>query len=595
MVKPNRKLFSVLFLSNFILAVALLLGTAWYTLDAMRDSYRSAWVHHLKQNLDFVKERLEQKKNTDILDSLVRDEIHQLRLSMAVRLTFVDASGSVLFDTDTSATSMENHANRPEIMAALDHGEGIATRHSGTVSKTMLYVAQSITLGSQKYILRASTPIHGIEQEIQTVIRKWAIAIGIAILLGAFLAWVVSSRIVAPIHALRDGAERFAQGRLDRKLPLSSWDEVYSLGDSLNRMAEQLNDRLHSLAVQRNEIESILSSLQEGVVALDHRGHILRFNDSFRNLTSHQGRLFAGRSLQEVIRNSELDSLVQESQNSSQELQKDIILLEGDSPRTLLVRSSILRDSQGSDIGNLLVFHDVTRIRKLEEMRSDFVANVSHELKTPITSIMGYVETLQAIPSIQNDPDSARFLDTVSRQSARLNAIVDDLLTLSRIEQDGQSLESGFERIDVRDLVETVVHGVENAAKKNDIQISIEGISGISVLGSPGLLEQALLNLATNACKYTEKGKQVRIQYHTAGNDVRISVTDQGFGIERKHLPRIFERFYRVDKARSRNLGGTGLGLSISKHIALIHHGRIEVDSEVGQGSEFTLVLPLAV
>lgn len=592
MVKPTRKLFSVLFLSNFILAVSLLLGTAWYTLEAMRDSYRTAWVHHLRQTLDFVEDRLRNLPSTPVGDSLVWEEFRQLRQSMAVRVTFIDTMGRVLFDTDTSASVMENHGARPEVRSALQKGEGYATRYSGTVSKTMLYVAHVSQQGNRKMVVRVATPILGIDREIQGVFQEWVMAIAVAVVLAALLAWLVSSRIVAPIRALREGAERFAQGRLDRRLPLSSWVEVYSLGDSLNRMAEQLNERLQSLAVQRNEIESILSSLQEGVVALDHQGHILRFNDSFRRVFSRMGRSFNGRIIQEVIRNSELDQLVQDCMDSSQEFQKDITFLEGDSVRVFFVRGSVLRDSQGSDIGTLLVFQDVTRIRKLEEMRSDFVANVSHELKTPITSIKGYVETLQATPSVDADPEAARFLETVARQADRLNSIVDDLLTLSRIEQDGHSLESTFEPIEVRDLVETVIHGVEPIAQRKKITLQSHGPELLAVLGSPGLLEQALSNLVTNACKYSEDGKMVQIRYSTSGGEVRICVKDQGYGMERKHLPRIFERFYRVDKARSRNLGGTGLGLAIAKHIALIHRGRIEVESQVGQGSEFTLVIP---
>jgi len=271
--RPRRKLFSVLFLSNFVLAGILLLGLGWYTVGALRGIYHTFWVNHLEESLDFAEGRLRQVP----ADSLV-NEFRQFRYSMRLRVTLMDSAGDVLFDTDTTAVSMQNHRTRPEFISAMETGEGQATRFSATVSKTMLYLARRVDITPHVYVLRMATPMRGIDSELQKVYSNWFQAVALAILFGAILAWIVSSRIVAPIRALREGAARFAEGKLDQKMPLSSWFEVHSLGDSLNQMAAQLNERIHSMALQKNETEAVLSSLTEGVVALDPNTSVLRVN-----------------------------------------------------------------------------------------------------------------------------------------------------------------------------------------------------------------------------------------------------------------------------------------------------------------------------
>lgn len=586
MVRPRRKLFTVVFLTNLLLAGSLLLGFGWFSIDAIRGVYTTVWNTHIDESLEFVETRLK-----EIPQDSLYDEFKQLRKSMRVRITLIDKKGNILFDTDTNGLSVENHSGRPEFIDALKSGEGFSTRFSTTVSEHLIYHAKKVVIGNDTLVLRLSTPLVGMELELRKIYHQWVLAIGLAIMLGAFLAYGVSVRFIKPIQQLSSAAERFAQGHLDRIIPPSSLDETHSLADSLNRMAAQLDARLRSLALQRNETEAVLSSLTEGVVALDHESVILRVNQAFVNLFGLVGKSVLGRKLIEVVRNSELDSIQEEFRREGKVLLRDIGFVEESGERILQVRGSAWKDSHGNEIGIVLVFNDVSRVRRLEEMRSDFVSNVSHELKTPITAIKGYVETLQGMEMLKSDVNAERYLETVSRQADRLNAIVDDLLTLSRIEQDGQSLEIEFQQVDVMDLIESVVQGTIQVAKKNAMEVFVDCPEGIQTLGNPGLLEQALQNLVSNACKYSESGKKVWIKVRN-GSEIRIDVIDQGFGIERKHLPRIFERFYRVDKARSRSQGGTGLGLAIAKHIALMHHGRIEVQSEVGSGSVFSMVIP---
>lgn len=587
--KPKRRLFSVLFLSNFILAGVLLLGLGWYMIDAIKELYHSVWFHHLEDTLEYADERL----RTIPYDSLT-EEFAQFRKSMRMRVTLMDHQGYVLFDTDTSITSMECHHDRPEFIGAMAGGRGQSIRFSRSVSKSMLYVAHRLDLPNKTVVLRMSTPLMGIERDLQRIYWKWGGIVAIVLLLAAILAYLVSWRVLAPIRILQEGAERFARGQLTGKIQLSSLEEVHSLGDSLNRMAREIDERIRSMALQKSETEAVLSSLMEGVVALDHQGAILRINSAAIRLFRLQSKPVHGRTLIEVVRNADLEYLLLLLHKGEDKiLQRDVILVDGHSQKTLEARASALRDQQGVEIGSLLVFHDVTRIRQLEQMRSDFVANVSHELKTPITSIKGYVETLQDMP-LAESPDAARFLDTVARHADRLNIIVDDLLTLSRIEQDGAGIEAEFQEVEMADLLESVLHIAKVSAEKNQIRLLCECPDGLWVNGNIGLLEQAILNLVVNGCKYSESGKTVRILVESTHDqaDIHIRVSDQGFGIEQRHLTRIFERFYRVDKARSRHLGGTGLGLAITKHIILLHKGRIQVESEVGRGSVFTIELP---
>jgi len=586
-MRKTRSLYRILFSSHFALAAVLLVAVGGLVYSQMVSMYRASLLTRLVNESAFIRDMV---AGEDSLEWML--ECRQFHDQAGIRITISDTTGKVQFDTDAQSTLMENHRDRPEILLALQTGVGSAVRYSPTLGvEHMYYARMGRTSDGRPVVVRLSKSMEQIAQALRVTTRHLAWTFLVALLLSLLAAWLVTRWVVRPIEVLREGAERFAQGRLEKRLPLFPWSEVHSLADSMNRMAHQLNERIKSAVLQRNETEAILSSMTEGVVAIDHQGGILRCNRAFQEQFSIHGQSIIGRKLLGLVRNSALESLLKEFSSLDATLTRDIVVLQEGEPRILQVRGSVLYDLDQKEIGALVVFNDVTRLRKLEEMRRDFVANVSHELKTPITSIKGFVETLQA-SEFSSNPEATRFLEIILKQSDRLNAIIDDLLTLSRIEQGGEGSELEFEDVLVSDLLQSVIQQARPVADAKSITLVLDAAPGLVVFGNPRLLEQALLNLATNAVRYSDSHKEILFKGFSQGSDIRLTVHDHGWGIEKRHLPRIFERFYRVDKARSRSLGGTGLGLAITKHITLLHHGRIEVESEVGQGSVFTLVLP---
>lgn len=586
-MRKTRSLYRILFVSHFAIASALLVGVGFQFYRQMTGLHRSTLEQRLLSESAFVADQVF-RLDSGAWKNLCRN-FHD---EAGIRITIADTSGKVIFDTDARADSMENHHDRPEILAALHSGSGTAVRYSPTLRLDHMYFARTgKDQAGQPVVVRLSKPMYLLAATMENS-RMHMLGIGaVALLVSALIAWLITRWVVGPIEALRDGAERFAQGRLDRRLPLFPWSEVHSLADSMNRMAHQLNERIKSAVLQRNETEAILSSMTEGVVAIDHQGCILRCNKAFLDLVGIRGQNVIGRKLLGILRNSALEAMLHQSGSQVETMVRDVELIHEGEPRVLQVRGSVLFDLDQKEIGALVVFNDVTRLRKLEEMRRDFVANVSHELKTPITSIKGFVETLQASDYSQQ-PEASRFLDIIHKQSDRLNAIIDDLLTLSRIEQGGEGSELEFEHVRVEDLFDSVVQQAMPLAEKKQIQLRSECPDGLEVFGNPRLLEQALLNLVVNGCRYTDENRTVTLIAEAKEHEVALQVCDQGWGIEKRHVSRIFERFYRVDKARSRSLGGTGLGLAITKHIVLLHHGHIDVESEVGKGSVFSLLFP---
>jgi len=358
----------------------------------------------------------------------------------------------------------------------------------------------------------------------------------------------------------------------------------------MNQMADQLDERIRTIVRQRNEQEAVLACMVEGVLAIDKQETILRFNQAAASLLN-LGSDAAGRRAREVLRKPDLLYFIDRSLSSQSPIEQQVTLMMDGQQRSLQAHGTPLRDALGREIGALLVFNDITRMQRLENIRRDFVANVSHELKTPITAIKGSVETL--VDGAISDPEHGqRFLAIIARQSDRLNAIIDDLLALSRIEQ-GEEQE-GIERqqASVPGVVLGALQSCRTRADQKEISLEMEAPEQLTWSVNPTLLEQALVNLVDNAVKYSAQGQKVVVAIESSRELLRIRVRDWGPGIAQEHLPRLFERFYRVDKARSRHLGGTGLGLAIVKHIVQAHHGQIFVDSSPGQGSTFTMTIP---
>ena len=427
--------------------------------------------------------------------------------------------------------------------------------------------------------------------------RREGLAMAIlSALVGTMAVLWLTARVSVRLHQLNRGSERFAAGDLRHRLPRPAGRELGHMADRLNIMAEQLHERLGELRAQRNEQEAILRSMEGGVVAVDAEQRILRMNPIARRMLGVPGLETRGTPLGRIVTDGSIlrfaaDSIADPARRTAE------FSLYTDRQILLRVTSSPLLDAEDEPVGTIMLLSDVTQLRRLESMRTDFAANVSHELRTPITNIKGYAETLLDAGSAGEEMPLS-FLRVIARNADRLGAIVDDMLALTNLERtDGQTLPTS--PTSVASVVDTVRAQMGREARERGIALETTAPDGLRLLVNQRLIEQALLNLVANAVKYSPEGTTVRVSAAPATLDddrpaVQLIVVDEGVGISKEHLPRIFERFYRADKARSREQGGTGLGLSIVKHIALVHGGTVSVDSEPGVGSTFRLVLPAA-
>jgi two-component system phosphate regulon sensor histidine kinase PhoR len=487
---------------------------------------------------------------------------------------------------------MDNHAGRPEVADALTDGRGTSRRFSATLQQNIVYVATAVTRDSQPIaVVRAAVPLARMEALIAGI-RAHFVGIGaILALLALAVTFVISRQYARKMQALKQGAARLAQGELAHRLAIPDSEELAGLADSLNRMAAQLESRLQTVVSQRNQLEAVLSSMIEGVIAVDREERIISVNMAAARWFEIDPEKVRGRSIPEAIRNLAIQKFVTRSFKCRAPLEEDVAVYRN-GECLLNVKSAPLLDVGPEPIGMLIVFSDVTQLRRLEDMRRDFVANVSHEIKTPLTAIKGFVETLHHT-IVETPAEAERFLGIISRHVDRLNTIIEDLLMLSRIENESERGDIKRERVRLRDVFQNAVQICRPTADEKRIAIELAGEEELAALVDPVLFEQAVVNLLDNAVKYSDRDRIVRISARTADREIQIQVQDHGIGIEKKHLPRLFERFYRVDKARSRSLGGTGLGLAIVKHIAQAHGGHVTVESRVGAGSLFTIHLPM--
>ena len=589
----GRPLIWFLYPSYLILILVVLLAVAWYTSRALHDFHVEQTLTELQARGRLISERLDEPWSPEAgarLDDLSKE----LGLLSATRITLILPDGRVLADSQEDPARMDNHATRVEVAAALGGREGHIIRYSATLGQEMMYAALPQIRGDRLVgALRVAIPVTAMSHALQGLYWRLAgVGLGIAAI-SALLSLIVSRRIARPLEEMTLGAERFARGDLGQRLPVTGSLEIAALGSALNRMAAELDERIQARARQNNEMEAVLSSMSEGVIAVDPEERILRINQAAARLLAVTPAQATGRRVLEVARKAELQRFVARVLASHEMEEEDLCLPGPDGERSLQMRGAPLRDLGGREIGALMVFNDVTRLRRLESVRRDFVANVSHELKTPITAIKGSVETLLG-GALDDTAAAERFLSIVARQSSRLEAIVDDLLALSRIEQDAGAATIPLVPAPVWPVLHAAQQVCQPAADEKHLEIRLFCSSELRGRINAPLLEQALVNLLTNAVKYSSNGGKVVVDAAQLGDQLMIKVQDWGVGIAAEHLPRVFERFYRVDPARSRKLGGTGLGLAIVKHIAQAHGGQVVVHSTPGEGSVFTLILPAA-
>ncbi len=507
------------------------------------------------------------------------------------RVTVILPDGRVVGDSNSNPANMENHGNRPEIQEALTGQVGYSERFSDTLRRMLLYVAVPVEAEqSVVAVVRTSLPLADIHQTLDAAYREVGVGFAGAAVLFAWVASILVRRISRPLEEMRHAAERMAQGDLRARVEVRTGGvEMRSLGRTLNQMAEQLGTRMQTITQQSNELKAVFASMSEGVLAVDADGRVLNWNDAAAQLLGFSGGQARGQALEEVVRNPNLQAFVRGVQALKHDAELEIQL---DGDRYIRLHGTTLEDAAGDMMGVLVVMGDTTRLKRLEKMRQDFVANVSHELKTPITALRGCVETLMDSERKDLEEDS-RFIAMMGRQVDRLWAIVGDLLSLSRLEHDGQTGRIPLEVGPIREVLRRAAGNFARAAEAKKISVVVECPEGAMALLNAALLEQAVGNLIDNAIKYGPEGCHVEVSAACVqGQGIWIRVKDDGPGIEQRHLSRIFERFYRVDQARSRSLGGTGLGLAIVKHIAQAHGGTVGVESTPGKGSVFTVRLP---
>ncbi len=513
------------------------------------------------------------------------------------RITVMLSDGRVIADTESDAGKMENHLGRPEVQQALqsEDGFGIQNRFSKTIRAQMIYVARTVEYnGELAGIIRISVPMTNLQKTLNRAYIEMLAGGLLVAVLSALIGIGVSGRISKPLRDMRRGVRLLAEGDLSHQLSTTGTREIDALIKMINKMARELDERISIIKTQRNEQEAILTSMAEGVLAVDNKSNLIMMNRAAENLLGVSFNRTQGESLEAVVRNIELHNLVHKVLEGDEALvEGEITLWNYHKDKYMQVHAAALADNKGEKIGALVVLNDITRLRRLENVRKDFVSNVSHELKTPITSIKGFVETLLAGAS-ENQQDARRFLEIISRQADRLHAITEDLLTLSELEAQGDKSELSFQHLSIREIIRAAVDLCELKLTHKGIQVEITCGEGLAGPVNAHLLEQALVNLIDNAVKYSEPHSMIEIKAEKVDDrELVITVHDHGCGIDQKHLPRLFERFYRVDKARSRELGGTGLGLSIVKHIVQVHKGRITVESKLEQGTTFSIYLPM--
>jgi two-component system phosphate regulon sensor histidine kinase PhoR len=587
----RRRLVAQLFPTYLIIVLLALLAVTWYVSQTWRHSFLAQTAADLKVRANLVKPQFQgllQPLDAPAVDRLCKE----LGRHSATRLTVILPSGRVVGDSSDNPAQMDNHADRPEIQQALKGKIGISTRHSYTEETPMTYVATPVLdQGRVIGVVRASLPVVSIGQALNRMYFKIALGGMGAALLAALLSLLMARRLSHPLEEMKQAAQRFAQGDLRVKVPVPPSDELASLAEALNYMAKQLDQRIRTIVRQRQEQEAVLASMVEGVMAVDHRERLLTLNQAGARLLGIDPETAKQRPIPEVVRNPDLQNFVDQALASPRQVDGEIILRDDDQDRLLQARGTTLRDLQGKAFGALIVFNDVTRLRRLEKARRDFVANVSHELKTPITSIKGFVETL--LDGAMQDPkDALNFLNIIAKHADRLNDIINDLLSLSRIEQDSEQGKIALSSGRIQEVLHDAIQVCRDRAAAKDIKIDLNCPEELATEINGPLLLQAVVNLIDNAVKYSPAGLPVQVEARLELGEAVILVRDQGPGIAPEHLPRLFERFYRVDAGRSRKVGGTGLGLAIVKHIAQAHGGYVTLQSAPGKGSTFFIHLP---
>lgn len=525
-------------------------------------------------------------------------EIQNLVLNLGektgVRITVLDKDGRALGDSKKSPRQWENYSDKPEVKEAIQNRIGENKRYSGTIQKQMLYVAVPLRdeNGKVNLIIRTALPLNAIQRTLAPIESK-VIYLGVVLTVVALLiSLAVSKTITKSLQSIINVSEELAKGNLNVNIPIMhSKGEIPKITKALHQMAQKLNELFNQLSREKNQLEAVLSAMGEGVMVISNEGKVTIVNNALKEMFNFKDDP-CQKLYWEILRNKEIIRLVEFSLESWTPEIREISSLYPD--ERCYLANAIPINSPTREI--ILVMFNITDFKRLEKIKADFIANVSHELRTPLTAIKGYTETLEE-GAYENQNDQMHFLRIISRNADRLINIVSDLLVLSEVESrdssSGENATSDFEDVNISASIKSILEALKSKIGEKLLEVNLSNANGDhKIKANRFLIEQMLINLIDNAVKYTPDGGKIRIGVSSDDSQLRIEVEDTGIGIGKEHLPRIFERFYRVDRTRSRSMGGTGLGLSIVKHIVITHGGKIEVQSEEGKGSKFTIAMP---
>jgi two-component system phosphate regulon sensor histidine kinase PhoR len=572
----RNSLFSKVFGGYLLIICILLLLVPLISFKLIRTYYVNTLTENLKNIAITTSPQivtfLDGRHHTE-LDAFLKN----LKDKINARITVIDKEGTVLADTEKDPATMESHKIRPEVIDALSSGVGKSMRLSVTLEEEMLYVALPIDKDSKVLgVVRMSIPLKQINSLLRDLQLRIIIAIAIITLLSIAIAFLLSKSLSKPVDTLASAAKNLAKGEFHTRVYLQTSGELKELETSFNEMAGKMEGLFGSLSRRNEELDTIVSSMQEILIVLDKDGRIKLINESFKKSLGNED--VQDKFYWEVMRCPDFSELIKKVTEERKNHTREIEFRD----KNYLCSVTFLSSKEEM----VAVFYDITELKNLEQMKKDFVANMSHELRTPLTAIKGFVETLEEEEEIKN----VQYLEIIKRHTDRLMNIVNDLLVLSELEQTSRALV--IENVNLVSLAENILKVFEQGEKEKGIQLKLVAEKDLKIIqADPFKLEQMFINLLDNAIKYTERG-EVSITLTQIDSKSVIEIQDSGIGIPSSHLLRIFERFYVVDKSRSKKLGGTGLGLSIVKHIVLLHGGTIDVESSQGMGTKFTIVLP---
>ncbi|MCU0638555.1 MAG: ATP-binding protein [Candidatus Krumholzibacteria bacterium] len=576
-----------------LIIFASLFAVSWFVSRYTRDFHRENIGRNLESMARLVDFDLESGLR-GISNSRMDSICVELHARSGIRVTVVGKDGRVAGDSLEESAEMENHGDRPEIIKALSGGTGVSERVSGTLKRPFLYVA--VPLYDQDGLagaVRTSISMADLNAELRRIQTRIIMTGAAVAILSVLVSILISRRISAPLNEMKKGISHFAGDDLEYRIPVYGLAEVGDLAGVINEMASRLQDRIDTVELQRSEQEAVFAAMPGGILVVDDEERIVRMNPGASGLIGLSGAEAAGKMIQEAVRNLQLQKFVARTLRSEEPIEADLTLRSESGDVFIQAHGVKLRSDNGNrGKGAVIVLNDVTRIKRLENVRREFVANVSHELRTPITAIKGFVETLMD-GGIDSPGEAKKFLGIIDRQADRMNGIVRDLLILAQVEREGEAGDIRFEKGNIRKILEEARLITSPQAAERRIIVSVDCDEKLEARVNSALLEQAVINLVENAIKYSDEGGLVRINASVENGFLEVDVIDQGCGIAPENLPRIFERFFRIDKARSRKLGGTGLGLSIVKHIAAVHGGSVHAESEPGRGSAFRLRIPV--